>query len=366
MSDGNIIANFAVILSCQIYNIMSKLIKPEGYNALLGTCQTEQGIKLIKDFFQQNLSTELRLRRVTAPLFVLKGLGINDDLNGVERPVTFPIKDLGDAKAEVVHSLAKWKRLTLAEYEVAPGYGIYTDMNAIRADEELDNLHSLYVDQWDWEAVITPAQRTLEFLKDVVRRIYAAIRRTEYLTCETYPQIKPFLPEDIHFIHSEDLLQMYPDKTPKEREDAICKEYGAVFVAGIGGKLSDGKKHDGRAPDYDDWSTLAENGKAGLNGDILIWYPVLGRSFELSSMGIRVDRDSLLRQLAIEDKEDRKELFFHKRLLDGKLPLSIGGGIGQSRLCMVMLHKAHIGEIQASIWPDDMREECEKAGMPLI
>lgn len=345
---------------------MSTLIKPEGYTALLDMKQTEQGIKQIKDFFQQNLSTELRLRRVTAPLFVLQGLGINDDLNGVERAVTFPIKDLGEEKAEVVHSLAKWKRLTLAEYNIEPGYGIYTDMNAIRADEELDNLHSLYVDQWDWEAVITREQRTVTYLQNIVARIYAAILRTEYLTCETYPEIKPFLPEKIHFVHSEDLLLMYPDKTPKEREDAICEKYGAVFVMGIGGKLSDGKKHDGRAPDYDDWSTLAENGKAGLNGDILIWYPVLGRSFELSSMGIRVDKESLLNQLKIEGKEEREKLYFHKQLLDDKLPLSIGGGIGQSRLCMVLLHKAHIGEIQASIWPDEMREECERLGMPLI
>ena len=328
--------------------------------------QTEQGIKLIKEFFQQNLSTELRLRRVTAPLFVLKGLGINDDLNGIERPVTFPIKDLNDAEAEVVHSLAKWKRLTLAEYEVEPGYGVYTDMNAIRADEELDNLHSLYVDQWDWEAVITQRQRTLAFLEDVVRRIYAAIRRTEYLTCETYPELKAFLPEEIHFVHSEELLQMYPDMTAKEREDAICKKFGAVFIEGIGGLLSNGEKHDGRAPDYDDWSTKAENGKVGLNGDILIWYPILERSIELSSMGIRVDDVSLVRQLKIEGKEERSKLFFHRQLLQGKLPLSIGGGIGQSRLCMVLLHKAHIGEIQASIWPDDMRQECEESGMNLI
>lgn len=345
---------------------MSKLIKPTGYKALLDTKQTEQAIKQIKDFFQENLSTELRLSRVTAPLFVLQGLGINDDLNGVERPVTFPIKDLGDAKAEVVHSLAKWKRLTLAEYHIEPGFGIYTDMNAIRADEELDNLHSLYVDQWDWEAVITQEERTLSYLKNVVERIYAAILRTEYLTCETYKEIKPFLPRKIHFIHSEELLQMYPNLSPKEREDAICKKYGAVFIIGIGGKLSDGKKHDGRAPDYDDWSTVAEDGRAGLNGDILIWYPVLERSFELSSMGIRVDQEALLRQLKLEGKEDRKQLFFHRQLLDGRLPLSIGGGIGQSRLCMVMLHKAHIGEIQASIWPDDMCAECAQLGMPLI
>lgn len=345
---------------------MGCIIKPIDYKPLLSTMKTEQGIKLIKDFFQQNISTELRLRRVTAPLFVLKGLGINDDLNGVERPVTFPIKDLGDAKAEVVHSLAKWKRLTLAEYKIEPGYGIYTDMNAIRADEELDNLHSLYVDQWDWEAVITDKQRTIPFLKNVVERIYAAIRRTEYLACETYPELKPFLPEKITFIHSQELLNLYPTLTPKEREDEICRKYGAVFIIGIGGKLSDGKKHDGRAPDYDDWSTMGDNGLAGLNGDILIWYPVLNRSFELSSMGIRVDKSALLKQLELEGKEDRLELYFHKKLLNGELPLSIGGGIGQSRLCMVMLHKAHIGEIQASIWPDDMREECQQLGMPLI
>lgn len=345
---------------------MSKLIINKEYKRVLDRRQTEHGIKLVKDFFQQNLSTELRLQRVTAPLFVLKGLGINDDLNGTERPVTFPILDLGDAKAEVVHSLAKWKRLTLAEYEIEPGYGIYTDMNAIRADEELDNLHSLYVDQWDWEAVITNEERTVSHLKNVVERIYAAILRTEYLACETYPQLKTFLPRQIHFIHSEELLQMYPDLTPKEREDAICRKWGAVFIIGIGGRLSDGKKHDGRAPDYDDWTTMGENGRAGLNGDILIWYPILNRSFELSSMGIRVDKEALLRQLALEGKEDRKELYFHRQLLDGKLPLSIGGGIGQSRLCMVLLHKAHIGEIQASIWPEDMRRECAEAGMPLI
>ena len=345
---------------------MSNIIKPKGYKAALDLRQTEQGIKLIKDFFQQNLATELRLRRVTAPLFVLKGLGINDDLNGVERAVTFPIKDLGDKEAEVVHSLAKWKRLTLAEYQVEPGYGIYTDMNAIRADEELDNLHSLYVDQWDWEAVMKDGERNINFLKSVVKRIYSAILRTEFLACETYPQLKPFLPQDIHFVHSEELIQMYPDMSPKEREDAICKKYGAVFIMGIGGKLSDGKKHDGRAPDYDDWTTPNSDGYLGLNGDILIWYPILERSVELSSMGIRVDKESLLRQLALVGKEDRKGLYFHKRLLDGTLPQSIGGGIGQSRLCMVILHKAHVGEIQASIWPDEQRKECKEAGMNLI
>lgn len=345
---------------------MSKLIKPENYKALLDMKQTEQGIKLIKEFFQQNLSTELRLRRVTAPLFVMQGLGINDDLNGVERAVTFPIKDLGDAKAEVVHSLAKWKRLTLAEYEIEPEYGIYTDMNAIRADEEMDNLHSLYVDQWDWEAVITKENRNLATLKEVVERIYSAILRTEYLTCETYPQITPFLPRKIHFIHSEELLQLYPDLTPKEREDEICRKYGAVFIIGIGSKLSNGEKHDGRAPDYDDWSTPNSDGYVGLNGDILIWYPVLNRSVELSSMGIRVDKESLIRQLSMENQMERSNLYFHKRLLADELPLCIGGGIGQSRLCMILLHKGHVGEIQASIWPEDMRQECLKHGMPLI
>lgn len=345
---------------------MSKLMKPIDYTALLDMKQTEQGIKQIKDFFQQNLSTELKLRRVTAPLFVLKGLGINDDLNGVERAVTFPIKDLGDAKAEVVHSLAKWKRLTLAEYNIETGHGVYTDMNAIRADEEMDNLHSLYVDQWDWEAVITREQRTVAFLKNVVERIYAAILRTEYLTCETFPVLKPFLPEKIHFVHSEDLLQQYPDLSPKEREDEVCKKYGAVFIMGIGNKLSNGEKHDGRAPDYDDWTTISEEGKPGLNGDILVWYPILNHSLEISSMGIRVDKESLLKQLKLEGKEERENLYFHKQLLNDKLPLSIGGGIGQSRLCMLMLHKAHIGEIQASIWPEEMKKECEALGMKLI
>lgn len=345
---------------------MSRLIKPVNYKTLLNMRQTEQGIKLIKDFFQQNLSTELRLRRVTAPLFVLKGLGINDDLNGVERPVTFPIKDLGDANAEVVHSLAKWKRLTLADYDVEPGYGVYADMNAIRADEELDNLHSLYVDQWDWESVITDEDRNVDYLKDVVSRIYAAILRTEYLVCERYSCLKPFLPRKIHFIHSEELLAQYPDKSDKEREDLICKKYGAVFVIGIGGKLANGKPHDGRAPDYDDWTTDTGNGHKGLNGDILIWYPTLNRSVELSSMGIRVNKEALLRQLEITGKEDRKDLYFHKKLLSGELPLSIGGGIGQSRLCMVLLHKAHLGEIQASIWPDEMLKEAEELGMNII
>ena len=346
---------------------MSYLIKPKNYKALLDLKQTELGIKQIKDFFQLNLSSELRLRRVTAPLFVLKGMGINDDLNGVERAVSFPIKDLGDAQAEVVHSLAKWKRLTLAEYNIEPGYGIYTDMNAIRADEELGNLHSLYVDQWDWERSITAEQRTVDFLKQIVTRIYSAMRRTEYMVCEMYPQIKPFLPHDIHFIHAEELMQKYPDLTPKEREHAITKEFGAVFIIGIGCELSNGEKHDNRAPDYDDYSTIdASTGLPGLNGDLLVWDNILNRSVELSSMGIRVDKEALLRQLALSRQEERMKLYFHKRLLEGSLPLCIGGGIGQSRLCMLYLQKAHIGEIQASIWPEDMRRECAEWGMQLI
>ena len=339
---------------------------PEGYKAVLDLKQTELAIKKIKDFFLNSLSTELRLRRVTAPLFVLRGLGLNDDLNGIERPVSFPIKCMDESVAEVVHSLAKWKRVTLAEYEVQPGFGIVTDMNAIRADEDLDNIHSLYVDQWDWERVMTAEERNIAFLKKIVNKIYSAILRTEFFICETYPQLRPYLPEDVHFIHSEELRQRYPNLSPKEREDAICKEYGAVFIMGIGGKLSDGKEHDLRAPDYDDWSTPNEEGYKGLNGDLLIWYPVLNRSIELSSMGIRVDKEALLRQLELQGKEDRKNLYFHQRLLNDRLPLSIGGGIGQSRLCMILLHKAHIGETQSSIWPDEMRQQCRQAGMPLI
>ena len=321
---------------------------------------------MIKDFFQQNLATGLRLHRVTGPLFVRRGLGINDDLSGSERPVTFPIKDLGDAQAEVVHSLAKWKRLTLAEHGIKPGYGIYTDMNAIRADEELGNLHSLYVDQWDWERVILPEERTLDFLRATVERIYAALQRTEFLVCERFPKINPFLPETVLFSHAEELRQRYPDLTPKEREDRITREFGAVFIIGIGCPLGDGKPHDLRAPDYDDYSTIASNGLPGLNGDLLIWYDVLERAVELSSMGIRVDREALIRQLHESGKEERLNLYFHQRLMEGSLPLSVGGGIGQSRLCMIYLRKAHIGEIQASIWPDEMRSECERLHIPLI
>ncbi|MFJ1430947.1 aspartate--ammonia ligase [Capnocytophaga canimorsus] len=345
---------------------MSYLIKPKAYKPILDLQQTELGIQKIKDFFQANLSAELRLRRVTAPLFVLKGTGLNDDLNGIERAVNFPIKDMQEIRAEVVHSLAKWKRVTLADYQIEQGYGIYTDMNAIRADEELGNLHSLYVDQWDWELVINKEQRNVSFLKAIVRRIYATLLRTEYLVCESFSQIKPILPEEIHFIHAEELLQKYPNLSPKEREAAIAKEYKAVFIMGIGGTLSHGEKHDGRAPDYDDWSTPSEENFKGLNGDIILWNPILELPFEISSMGIRVDKEALLHQLKLEGKEDRLNLYFHKRLMDDSLPLSIGGGIGQSRLCMFLLHKAHIGEIQASIWPEQMYQQCEALNIPLI
>ena len=345
---------------------MSYLIKPKNYHPLLDRYETEQGIKEIKDFFQDNLATGLRLRRVTGPLFVLRGLGINDDLNGTERPVTFGIGDMNGAQAEVVHSLAKWKRLTLAEQNVEPGYGIYTDMNAIRADEELGNLHSLYVDQWDWERVIRPEERTLAYLKRTVRCIYSAMLRTEFLVCERFPQLSPQLPEEITFIHAEELRQRYPHLSPREREDKITHECGAVFIIGIGGPLGDGKPHDTRAPDYDDYSTVAENDLPGLNGDLLLWNAVLNRAFEVSSMGIRVDKAALLSQLHDSGKEERLNLYFHRRLVEGSLPLSVGGGIGQSRLCMLYLRKAHIGEIQASIWPEEMRQECAKLNIPLI
>ncbi|MDP4186729.1 MAG: aspartate--ammonia ligase [Bacteroidota bacterium] len=345
---------------------MNGIYFPENYSPLLGLNKTEQAIKLIKDFFQTDFASELRLRRVTAPLFVLKGTGINDDLNGVERPVAFAIKDMNDANAEIVHSLAKWKRLKLADYGMKPGFGLYTDMNAVRPDEVLDNLHSIYVDQWDWERVITPGEHNLDFLKLVVRRIFGSFKRTEFFISENYPEIKPSLPDQITFIQSEDLLKMYPNLSPKEREDKIAEKYGAVFIMGIGGELSDGKIHDGRAPDYDDWSTETGNGYKGLNGDILFWNPILKGAFEVSSMGIRVDREAMLRQLAIAETEDRKELYFHRRLLNNELPLSIGGGIGQSRLCMFFLKKAHIGEIQSSIWPEKMVQEFEKHNVILL
>ncbi len=347
---------------------MDTMIFPEGYRPLLDQHKTELAIKQIKDFFQQNLASELRLRRVTAPLFVLKGRGINDDLNGVERPVSFPIKDMEGEIAEVVHSLAKWKRLTLADYRIPEGFGIYTDMNAIRADEELDNIHSLYVDQWDWERVIGQEDRNIAFLKDIVRGIYSSLLRAEYMISESYPEITPELPpvKDLLFIHAEELRRLYPGLNPKEREHEITRRYKAVFIIGIGCPLADGTKHDGRSPDYDDYTTSAENGLPGLNGDLFVWDDVIQRSMELSSMGIRVDKEVLLRQLHEAGQEHKKDLYFHKRLIDGELPLSIGGGIGQSRLCMFLLRKAHIGEIQASIWPDGMRRKCRDNNIILL
>jgi aspartate--ammonia ligase len=343
-----------------------QLYIPENYRSVLDVAQTEQAIKLVKDFFQQNLASELRLRRVTAPLFVKKGTGINDDLNGFERPVSFPIKEMDDQKAEIVQSLAKWKRMALANMKLSPGYGIYTDMNAIRPDEELTNIHSLYVDQWDWERVITPEERNLDFLKKIVRKIYSAVVRTENQVQNYYPEIKPLLPEEITFFHAEELAGLYPELTPRERETRVAREHKAVFIIGIGGEMPNGEVHDGRAPDYDDWNTPTTGGFRGLNGDIVIWNSILERAFEISSMGIRVDREALLEQLRIRNMPERSQLYWHQLLLNGRLPLTIGGGIGQSRLCMFFLRKAHIGEIQSSIWPEEMISRCEEKGIHLL
>ena len=345
---------------------MKNLIIPKDYKSSLDLDQTEKAIKLIKDQFQQQLAAELRLKRVTAPLIVMKHTGLNDDLNGVERPVGFPIKALGDDRAEVVHSLAKWKRYTLGERGIPAGRGLYTDMNALRPDEDFTNIHSLYVDQWDWEKTITKEQRNLDTLKSTVKQIYAALKRTEYILQENYPDIDPHLPEKIHFVHAEDLLLQYPELTPKERETKVAKEFGAVFIIGIGGEMANGEPHDGRAPDYDDWSTPTLNGYKGLNGDIILWNPLLEIAFEISSMGIRVDEEALERQLKIRGEEQRKTLMFHKKLLAGELPYSIGGGIGQSRLCMFLLKKAHIGEVQSSIWPDELREKCKESSIFIL
>jgi aspartate--ammonia ligase len=346
----------------------SKEIKKEKISAgiKLNLQETERAIYFIKGAFQEALAKELNLLRVTAPLFVKAGTGINDDLNGVERPVQFSIKADGDAKAVIVHSLAKWKRMALGLHGMKPGEGLYTDMNAIRADEELDPIHSLYVDQWDWERVMTVQERTLDYLKMIVRKIYKVIRDIECAIEKRYPYIIAQLPTEIHFVHAEELEALYPKLTPKEREHEICKKYGAVFLIGIGGGLKSGNPHDGRASDYDDWSTPTINGFKGLNGDILIWNPVLGTAFELSSMGIRVDKKALERQLKIRGHEDRKKLLFHHMLLNDELPLSVGGGIGQSRLCMYYLRKEHIGQVQASVWPEAMVENCRVRGIVLF
>ncbi len=329
---------------------------PEAYTDKLSILDTEIAIKLVKDTFEKKLAENLTLTRVSAPLFVRPESGLNDDLNGVERPVGFDVPDAG-CEVEIVHSLAKWKRQALKRYHFAPNTGLYTDMNAIRRDEELDNLHSVYVDQWDWEKIITPETRTVETLKQTVRQIVKAVKGTQNRLAETFPQIKSFLSTDITFLTTQELEDRYPDLTPREREDAVCREHKTVFLMQIGGLLKSGQKHDGRAPDYDDWA---------LNGDLLIWYPLLNRAVELSSMGIRVDAAALQRQLAQAGCEQRKTLPFHQQLLSGELPLTMGGGIGQSRLCMVLLQKAHIGEVQASIWQDDMIKACEEKGITLL
>jgi len=334
-----------------------RLIIPEDYKPKLGIRETEKAIKLIKDIFERELAEALNLERVSAPLFVRPESGLNDNLNGVERPVTFDVKAVNGSNVEIVHSLAKWKRMALSRYNFSIGEGLYTDMNAIRRDEDLDNLHSIYVDQWDWEKVIRREDRTIETLKNIVRQIFKALKNTENKICSVYPALDKLLPDDIFFITTQELEDMYPEAPIKERENLIAREKGAVFIMQIGGTLKSGIKHDGRAPDYDDWM---------LNGDIVLWYPVLNIAFEVSSMGIRVDENSLLNQLKLAGCEERLELQFHRDLLDGKLPFTVGGGIGQSRLCMYLLNKAHIGEVQASIWPDDMINECKKGNIMLL
>ena len=334
---------------------MAKVVIPKGYQSFLTLRQTEYAIKKVKDFFERDLATQLNLTRVSAPLFVHPESGLNDDLNGVERPVGFDL--LSGTKLEIVHSLAKWKRFALKEYGFEVGEGLYTDMNAIRRDEETDNLHSMFVDQWDWERIIRREERNETTLRDTVKCIYAALRHTENYIVNEYSFIDKLLPEKIVFITTQELEDRYPEKTPKEREYLAAKEYGAIFLEQIGGALKSGKPHDGRAPDYDDWT---------LNGDIIVYYPVLDVALELSSMGIRVDEDALRRQLAVRGCEERAKLPFHRALLNGELPYTVGGGIGQSRMCMFFLRKAHIGEVQSSYWTADQVAVCEKNGVHLL
>ncbi len=336
---------------------MNRLIKPDGYKSSLNIRMTEIAIKQTKDYFENELAKELNLTRVSAPLFVRPETGLNDNLNGTERPVSFDLKGLGGDTVEVVHSLAKWKRMALKRYGFASGEGLYTDMNAIRRDEDLDNLHSVYVDQWDWERIILKSDRTEDTLKQIVKKIYSVFKRTEDYLVNLYPDLQRYLPEDIFFITTQELEDMYPTLSPKERENAIAREKKAIFIMKIGDLLNSGVKHDGRAPDYDDWS---------LNGDIVFYYPVLDVAFEVSSMGIRVDEDSLVAQLKKAECEDRKKFKFHKDIINKELPYTIGGGIGQSRICMFFLGKAHIGEVQASVWGDDMFEECSKNNIELL
>ena len=333
------------------------IIIPEGYKSPQTIRETEIAIKEVKDYFERALADALNLTRVSAPLFVKPESGLNDNLNGVERPVSFGIKEQGDKEVEIVHSLAKWKRKALKDYGFNPGEGLYTDMTAIRRDEDTDNFHSIYVDQWDWEKVIEKKDRTIETLKETVFRIYMAIKQTEYYMCGKYHFMDPFLPDQISFVTTQELLDMYPDKTAKEREALIAREKKAVFIMKIGDKLSNGEKHDGRAPDYDDWE---------LNGDIIVYYPILDTSIELSSMGIRVDEDSMASQLKKAGCEERANLPFQKAVLEKNLPYSIGGGIGQSRICMFFLQRAHIGEVQSSIWPEDVIKEAQSKGVNIL
>lgn len=337
--------------------LKKSLLIPEQYKSVLGIRETEIAIKQLKDYFEAALAKELNLTRVSAPLFVQPETGTNDNLNGIERPVAFDVKDVGGKEVEIVHSLAKWKRMALHRYGFGQGEGLYTDMNAIRRDEDLDNIHSIYVDQWDWERVLLKEERTIDTLKEIVGKIYKVFKGTEEHVHQMYPSFKKFLPEEITFISTQELEDRFPELTPKEREDAIAKETGAVFIMQIGGELASGIRHDGRAPDYDDWT---------LNGDIIFWYPVLEMALELSSMGIRVDEDALEKQLKLAGCEDRKEFTFHRMLLDKQLPYTVGGGIGQSRICMFFLQKAHIGEVQSSIWPQDMIQVCEEAEIFLL
>ena len=336
---------------------MSKIYIPDNYKSTLDIKATEIAIKRVKDFFQRELATQLNLRRVSAPLFVTPESGLNDNLNGVERPVSFGIKEQEDKEVEIVHSLAKWKRMALKRYGFSEGEGLYTDMNAIRRDEETDNIHSIFVDQWDWEKIINKTERNVDTLKDVVKSVYEALRVTEKYIANRYNYIECFLPEEITFITSQELEDRYPELTTKERENKAAKEYGAIFVMQIGDKLASGEKHDGRAPDYDDWK---------LNGDIIVYYPVLDMALELSSMGIRVDEVALKEQLDKAGCPERASMPFQKALLNGELPYTVGGGIGQSRICMFFLRKAHIGEVQASIWPDEIWEAAARRGVNLL
>lgn len=336
---------------------MNDLWIPSNYSPILNLRETEIAIKKVKDFFENALAVELNLTRVSAPLFVKTETGLNDNLNGVERPVNFDVKAVDGSDCEIVQSLAKWKRMALKKYGFNPGEGLYTDMNAIRRDEDLDNLHSIYVDQWDWEKIISKNERNTTTLKEIVNRIYNVFRKTEEYICNQYPALERLLPPEIHFISAQELEDRYPHLTPKERENEITKEKGAVFLSQIGKTLRSGIRHDGRAPDYDDWE---------LNGDIIFWYPILEKAFEVSSMGIRVDEDSLIRQLKEANCEERLKFQFHQDLVAGNLPYTIGGGIGQSRICMFFLKKAHVGEVQSSVWPDAMAEDCANAKIILL